>query len=168
MHPDGQAIGSAGIVCQGVLVVTMKQEESSLFGLNIDQQSSAALKSASQWGRFLAILGFILGVLISVLGLIIYIKITTGYHDTYRGLSAARRLGMRYLIVFFLSAAVMITGAVFTLNFSNKVATALHTHDQSLLNNGLSAIKNGIIFWSVLFVIFVLLMLLFFLGIVLI
>ncbi|MDP4263105.1 MAG: hypothetical protein Q8941_11310 [Bacteroidota bacterium] len=144
----------------------MEQDQPpSLFELSIDQQAATTLRTASQWGRFLSVLGFILGVLILIMGFVLYNKLTPDYRGAYRGSPALRQLAIRYLIVCILLAAVFVTGAIFTLNFSNRTTTALNTQDQRLMNSGLAAIRNGIILWSVVFVIFILLTLLLFAGI---
>src|SRR5882724_2195759 len=130
MYFDGQTIGSTGIICKGILmkITIMEQDqELSLFELTIDQQTSATLRTASQWGRFLAIMGFVLGALILIFGIVLYGKITStynGFRSDY-GSGIAQKLAMRYLIVCMLFAAVMVTGAIFTLSFSNRVVTAL-------------------------------------------
>jgi hypothetical protein len=141
------------------------EPSSSLFGLSIDEQSTATLRTASQWGKVLSILGFILGISILILGFVMYSKLMVSYRGTYRGSGAVQTAATRYLILCVLMAGVFITGAIFTLNFSSRVATALNTSDQYSLNSGLVSIKSGIIFWAVIFIIFILLVLLAFIGI---
>jgi uncharacterized membrane protein len=142
------------------------EEESSLFGLGIDPESAATLRTASQWARLLSILGFILGTLVLIFGLILYNKILASYGSDYiAARTAARMLANRYLIACVLFAAVLMTGAVLTLNFSNRTMTALDNNDQSALNGGLSAMKSGIIFWSIVFILFIIIMLFLFLAV---
>jgi hypothetical protein len=136
------------------------ESESSLFGLNIDEQASATLRTATQWGRVLSILGFVLGGLVLILGFIFYSRLT-GY---YRGqgneylASPMQKLALRYLIICIVFAGVLMTGAVFMLNFSNRTVSGLDSQDQYLLNSGLSAFKGGIVFWSIVFIVFIVLM----------
>jgi hypothetical protein len=140
------------------------QELVSLFGLSVDEETAATLRSASKWGRLLAILGFILGVLVILLGTMVYYKMLNAGRSDY----ASRSMGAiatRYLVSSILFGGIFITGGIFTLNFSSKIATALKTTDQFSLNNGLSAIKSGIVFWAVIFIILIVFILLAFIGI---
>lgn len=137
----------------------------SLFGLSIDNQGSSALKAASQWGRVLSVLGFILGALVLFFGILVYSKIAGSFSGNKYASSSVQTAATRYLIICVLFSGVFITGAIFTLNFSSRVVTALNTSDQYSLNSGLTAIKNGIIFWTFIFIIFIILVLLAFIGI---
>jgi hypothetical protein len=136
----------------------------SLFGLSIDEESNAVLRVAAQWGKLLSVLGFVLAALVFVLGIIIYNKITGSYSGNDYASHSIKTLATRYLIACILFAGVFVTGAVFTLNFSNRITTALNTSDQPSLNSGLAAIKSGIIFRVVIFIIFIILILLAFIG----
>lgn len=144
----------------------MENEQlTSLFGLSIDDQCSATFRAAAQWGKVLSLLGFILGALMLFFGILVYSKIAGSFNGNRYISRSMQTAAIRYLIICFLFAGLFITGAIFTLNFSNKVATALNTSDQLSLNNGLIAIKNGIIFWAVIFIIFIILLLLAFISI---
>ncbi|MES1219129.1 MAG: hypothetical protein ABUT20_26725, partial [Bacteroidota bacterium] len=46
-----------------------QNQESSLFGLTIDQESKSHLSEAARWARFLAIVGFVICGLIVILGI---------------------------------------------------------------------------------------------------
>ncbi|HEY6505458.1 MAG TPA: hypothetical protein VIZ28_15900 [Chitinophagaceae bacterium] len=141
------------------------EQPSSLFGLSVDDQARATLKAASQWGRVLAVLGFILGGLVLLLGIVVYGRLTGSYGgngNAYR--SSVQAAATRNLIFCILTAGIFITSGIFTLNFSNRTSTALNTSDQYSLNSGLAAIRGGIIFWAVIFIIFILLLLLAFIG----
>ena len=132
--------------------------ESSLFGLNIDIDTSGILKTSAQWSKVLAILGFIFGSFLIVFGFVLQSRVT-GY--SYSGGSYIATL---YLVVFFIYGAIFIISSIFLLNFSNRVAQAIEANDQQSLNSGLSAIKNAIIFWTIIFVMLLLLMFFAFLG----
>lgn len=137
----------------------------SLFGLSIDEENTGTLRSASQWGKVLAVLGFVLGAMVILLGIILYNKIAGSYSPGDYAARSLKTIALRYLVISVLFGGVFITGAIFTMNFSNRVITALNTHDQYSLNSGLSAIKSGIIFWTIMFVLFILLLILAFIGI---
>jgi hypothetical protein len=47
----------------------MDQNQQSIFGLSIDDTNRAHLSEAAKWGRFLAIVGFVVCVLIVLVGL---------------------------------------------------------------------------------------------------
>lgn len=141
------------------------EPNSSLFGLSIDEQAAVTLRSASQWGRLLAILGFVLGILILLLGIVVYSRLTGSYAGSGAYRSSVQTAATRNLIICLILSGMFITGAIFTLNFSNRISLALQTSDQYALNSGLSAIRNLIIFWAIIFIIFILLMLFAFIGI---
>ncbi|MBC7947225.1 MAG: hypothetical protein H7Y42_05045 [Chitinophagaceae bacterium] len=143
----------------------MENDQPSLFGLSVDQESAATLKSAAQWGKVLAVLGWILGGLVLLFGIVAYIKITHTYRGSGFAVRSAETGALRALIVCILFSSILVTGAIFTWNFSNRTNTALDTTDQYSLNSGLSSMKSGMIFWAIIFIVFILLMLLAFLGI---
>lgn len=134
--------------------------QSSLFQLSIDTNANQTLRSAASWGRVLGIVGTILGALLIILGVMIQ---STFKRNPEFGENASLmgNLGMAVYIIFGL---VLIISSIFSLNFSSKISAALRSNDQYSLTAGFGAARNYFAFWSILCIIFLLLILLAFLG----
>ena len=137
------------------------EQNTSLFGLNIDMNGSAILRSAAQWAKALAILGIIIGVVSCIFGFLLHNRLTT-VNGRFSDFSSrtADSVATLYLIVFIIYGVVFFISSIFLFGFSNKTITGLNTNDQVTLNAGFNAIKNGIIFWTIIFIVFLLLLLL--------
>ena len=63
-----------------ILVVTTKttkmDQQNQLFGLTIDPQSKRFLSETAKWGRFLSIIGFVLCILIAIVGVFMALKMS--------------------------------------------------------------------------------------------
>lgn len=128
---------------------------SSLFSLNIDANSNSTLSSAASWAKILAIVGFILGVLFVIFGLLVQGAVSrNGGFGT-----STSTIGAYGMIVYIIMGIVMIISSVFALNFSNKVSAALKANDQASLSAGFGGARNYFAFWAVLCIIFLLLLL---------
>lgn len=127
-----------------------------LFQLNVDMNANMALRGAASWAKVLAIVGFILGALFVVLGLIVQNAFSQrgGY---YGGNSSM--IGSAGMITYIIMGLIMIIGSVFAINFANKISIALRANDQFALSSGFGAARNYFAFWAVLCIIFLLLVL---------
>jgi len=136
------------------------RQQSPLFSLQVDDKGIQVLKSGSAWAKALAVLGFILAAMILLFGGMLYIELTriTAY-NTYSKANYSR-LALLYLGGTVLLACFFIVGSAFTLRFANRVAAAIRTNDTVYLNDGIGAIRNGMIFWAILFILFIGLLLL--------
>jgi uncharacterized membrane protein len=140
------------------------EQQHSLFELNLDSTAKASLRTASQWAKVLAILGFVTAILTIVIGLIVYLRMTTPFSSG--GNSAPyRRSAMRSLIICLLIGAIFITGSAFMLAFANRMSNGLHTPDQRSINDGLASMKNVIIFWTIISLFIVVLLALSLIGV---
>ena len=126
-----------------------------LFQLNIDMNANMALRGAASWAKVLAIVGFILGILFVILGVLVQNVLSSG---AYYGRSSSM-MGNVGMAVYIVMGLIMIIGSIFALNFSNKISTALRTNDQVALAGGIGAARNYFAFWAVLCIIFLLLVL---------
>lgn len=134
-------------------------QNTSLFGLSIDQNASSILKAAAQWGRILAICGFIVGGLMIILGIIVQSTVSNlsggyGYRSSDAGI-----FGAAAMIVYVLFGLIFIVSSIFALNFANKTSTGLKGNDQNSLNAGLAGIRNYLAFWAILLILWLLLVL---------
>ena len=133
---------------------TNQSQGSQLFQLNIDTNANMALRGAASWARVLAIVGFILGALFVIFGILFQNAMRNGgYGANSSVLSSAG------LIVYLIFGIVMIISSIFALNFASKISTALGTNDQAALSAGIGGARNYFAFWAILCIIFLLLLL---------
>jgi hypothetical protein len=132
----------------------------SLFQLNLDAQNSYTLRSAASWAKVLGIVGLIIGILFFIVGIMVQQTLSRyGGYSSYRssGFSAAS-LGNAGMAVYLILGAIMVVTSIFALNAGNKISQGLKTTDQAALNSGFAGVRNYFAFWSVLMIIFLLLM----------
>lgn len=122
---------------------------SSLFQMNLDAQNSYQLRSAASWSKVLGVAGIIFGILFCILCTLALSQIdsysgnsyrTSGFNDLFGGSSSAEtKMG---LWLFIIAGVIFILGGLFSLNFGNKITTALKVTDQQGLNKGFAALRN--------------------------
>jgi hypothetical protein len=131
------------------------QNQPPLFQLNIDMNANMALRGAASWAKVLAIVGFIIGILFVIMGVLVQNAMSSGAYYG-RNSSMVGNVGMAVYIVMGL---IMVIGSIFALNFSNKISSALRANDQVALAGGIGAARNYFAFWAILCIIFLLLIL---------
>lgn len=116
-----------------------------LFGLNVDTQSKSFLAESAKWGRFLAILGFIVCILI-VLGGIFMATQATQMESAFSEYGGSRRtfsgFGPAMGIVYVVVALIYFFPCLYLLRFSNYMKTALAAEDQSQLTLSFQNLKS--------------------------
>lgn len=134
----------------------------SLFQLNLDAQNSYTLRSAASWAKVLGIVGVIIGILFFISGIMVQQAMSRyGGYSSYRYRSSgfsATSLGNAGMAVYIILGAIMVITSIFALNAGNKINQGLKTTDQAALNSGFAGVRNYFAFWSVLLIIFLLLM----------
>ena len=128
-----------------------QNQGSQLFQLNIDTNATMALRGAASWAKVLAIVGFILGALFVIFGILFQSAMKNGGYGSILGSSG--------LIVYLIFGIVMVVSSIFALNFASKISAALRTNDQASLSVGIGAVRNYFAFWAILCIIFLLLLL---------
>ncbi len=137
-----------------------QQQPDSLFNLNFDQAIRAHLSEAAKWGKFLAIFGFIICVLIALAGLYMaanYSEITSAgrRYSMYENSSAFDGLGTMMAVIYIILAAIYFFPCLFLLRFSNKMKTALQTDDQAMLTGSFQNLKVMFRFVGILTIIII-------------
>lgn len=147
-----------------------QNQDSSLFGLNVDQTGKSHLSEAARWAKFLAIIGFIGCGLIALVGVFfgsIFSTLSGGfpsnspYGDTY---SAASGFGALAAVFYIIIALIYFFPCLFLFRFATKMKTAIASNDQETLNVSFQNLKAcfrfiGIVtlvllcFWVLAFVI---------------
>lgn len=136
----------------------------SLFQLNLDSQNSYTLRSAASWAKVLGIVGFIIAALCVFAGIMTQ-QAMNQYGTVYResGINA-NMIGNAGLIGYSIVAVMYLVSSIFALNAGNKILRGLRTNDQYSLNSGFAGVRNFFAFWSILMIIFLLLLVIGLLG----
>ncbi len=132
--------------------------------LQIDTIAHAHLAETAKWGFFLSIVGFILSVIIALVGLFagtFFSRATSSFGDG--ALMGAGFLTFIYLLI----GALYFFMSLFLYRFATKMKAALYSNDQDSLNNSFSNLKGlyklmGII--TIVYLSFIALALLFGIG----
>ena len=170
MYINRETFCTAGIVCPGLLKLTccqlskswqhsinpvhlltpkstnMEQNQQPLFGLSIDGQSKNFLAESAKWGKFLAIIGFIVCALIIILG--IFMATASSEMDSaFRQYGAGgsgdfEGLGVVMAVVYILVALIYFFPCLYLLRFSNHMKTALATDNLSSLTTSFQNLKS--------------------------
>ena len=133
------------IFLKSLKLIFMDQDQNpSLFGLNIDGSSKNFLAEAARWGRFLAIMGFIICGLIIIAGIYMATNTTemSRAFSRFGGESTGNGLGAAMAIVYIIVAAIYFFPCLFLLRFSIYMKAALATDDQNTLTASFQNLKS--------------------------
>ena len=124
---------------------TESNRETSLFGFGIDQSSRAHLSEAARWGKFLAIVGFVLCGFIVIAAIFagsIFALMSNSYSDEYRN-SAQLTGGVGiFVTIFYIGIAILFfLPYLFLFRFATRMKSALNTNDQLTLNTSFQNLK---------------------------
>ena len=113
-----------------------------LFGLNIDETIKSHLNEAARWGKFLAVMGFIVCALILIGGIFLATSINNvpAYNRFYER-DTAPGLGTAAIIVYVLVAVLYFFPCLFLLRFSDKMKIALRSNDPANLTISFQNLK---------------------------
>ncbi len=125
-----------------------QNQNTSLFGLGIDENSKAQLSEAARWAKFLAIAGFVgLGLMI-IYGIymsFIFSSMLGQMDDRFGGMGGsgglASSLGAGMIVFYIIMAIIGFFPLLFLLRFSNKMKAALDSNDQDVLNESFRNLK---------------------------
>jgi hypothetical protein len=123
----------------------MDQNQQSIFGLSVDDSNRAHLSEAAKWGRFLAIVGFVVCGLIVLGGIIMVLSANRLQNEMsdYPGYrrSAFSVFGAGLAFVYIVVAVVYFFPCLFLLRFSNAMKIALAGNDQDQLTESFKNLK---------------------------
>lgn len=135
----------------------MEQDQNtSLFGLGIDQTSKMHLSEAARWARFLAIVGFVVCGLVVLLGIFAG-SILSSMMERYGG-NEFRESGTRGFtgvisFIYICMAVLYFIPCLFLFRFANHMKAALVTDQQETLNNSFQNLKAMFRFVGILTII---------------
>ncbi len=123
----------------------MEQDQNqSLFGLNVDAQAKGFLIEAAKWGKFLAIIGFIVCVLIVLGGIVVatqYSELDNAF-STYGESNPFEKLGPGIAAIYIVLAAIYFFPCLYLLRFSSQVQTAMYTGNQERMTSAFKNLKS--------------------------
>lgn len=126
----------------------MEQDQNtSLFGLGIDNISKSHLSEAAKWAKFLAICGFIFLGLMIIYGIVVSFVIAnmantmSQFDNTGSENSLKNIMGMAMIIFYIVFAVIAFFPYYFLLRFANKMKAALISNDQDALNGSFQNLK---------------------------
>jgi hypothetical protein len=121
---------------------------SSLFELQIDNQSSGYLSETAKWTRFLSILGFIFCGLILLIAIFFGSFISSAFSKY--GNAATSGVGSLFVIIYVVVALIYFFPCLYLFNFSGKMQIALRNNDQAQLNLAFKNLKSCFKFLGIL------------------
>lgn len=121
------------------------QNQSQLFSLTIDPLIKSHLSETARWGKFLAILGFILCGLIVILGVFFgtfFSTLMNRTEATYEGTVSSGSFGAMMAVVYVIIAVIYFFPCLFLYRFSTKMKTALNGNEQTDLTLAFQNLKS--------------------------
>jgi membrane-anchored glycerophosphoryl diester phosphodiesterase (GDPDase) len=132
-------------------------QASPLFGLNIDPVSKSFLHDAARWGKFLAIVGFVIIGIMMISGItVIMLGPGSFYYDDSNFDTDMYPAMMGGLIVMMvLVGLIYFFPCYYLFRFSDKMKVALASNDQETLNKSFKNLKSLLRYVGILTLIFV-------------
>lgn len=124
-------------------------------GLQIDNGNIPYLTEAAKWGKFLAIIGFIMCGLLILTGFFAGSILAGSFAEVDSELgSSMSGLGTTFFAVLYTAMALLyFFPSLYLYNFASKMRTALLNNDQLSLNTSFKNLKSCLKFWGILFII---------------
>jgi Family of unknown function (DUF5362) len=133
-----------------------QNQDTSLFGLNIDPITKNHLSDAARWAKFLAIMGFIVCGLIVIVGIFAG-SLVQNFSSRYEGFGNTeintRGFGAVATVMYILIALLYFFPCLFLFNFASKMKIALLSNDQNKLNSSFQNLKKTFRYVGVLTII---------------
>ncbi|MDB5201371.1 MAG: hypothetical protein JWQ27_780 [Ferruginibacter sp.] len=110
--------------------------------LQVDHIAYVHLKESASWAKFLGIVGFVISVLIGIVGLFagsLVSRFNRGFGDSSAGMMGAGFITVIYLVI----AIVYFLVSLYVFRFGTKMKQALQATDQENFNDALSNLKGA-------------------------
>lgn len=123
-----------------------QNQDSSLFGINVDQTAKSHLAEAAKWAKFLSIMGFIFCGFIVLIGLFFGTFMSMfssryGENNPYNDFPASTGFGASMAVLYIVIALIYFFPCLFLFRFSVKMKAALASNDQEVLNTSFQNLK---------------------------
>lgn len=130
----------------------MEQNTSNLFELRLDQQASGYLSETAKWGKFLAIVGFIMCALIVLIGIFAGSIMSSAFGELGGG-AGFGGMGVGMAVVYILFALLYFFPCLYLYRFAVRAQVALRNNDQQSLNIAFMNLKSCFKFVGILTII---------------
>lgn len=121
------------------------QNQSQIFSLTIDSVIKSHLYETARWGKFLAILGFIICVLVVLVGLFFgtfFNALVSRSEVSYEGNISSGSFGAMAAVLYIIIAVIYFFPCLFLYRFSTKMKTALNGNEQTDLTLAFQNLKS--------------------------
>ena len=129
--------------------MNMEEQKESLFDLQMDPVSMQHLQDAAKWGKFLAIIGFVMIGLLVILGIVMGTLLSA--FNAAANLGGIR--GPLISVVYIAFAVLYFFPCLYLFRFSGKMQAAIRTNDQESLIDAFSNLKSCLRFVGILMII---------------
>jgi len=139
-----------------------QNQDSSLFGINVDQSGKSHLADAAKWAKFLAVFGFIICGLIVIIGIFFgsFFSMFSSryggdnpYNDIAGSSGFGTAMGTTMAVVYIIMALIYFFPCLYLFRFATKMKTALASNDQIVLNTSFQNLKAAFRFVGILTII---------------
>ncbi len=128
----------------------MDQQNTSLFDLQIDQQSISYLAEGAKWARFIAIIGFVFCGLM-VLAAFSVGAIMSMMSNTMGDVNGMSAMGTGFFTFFYLVfAAIGVIPCLYLYRFGSRMQEAIRENQQEVLNTSFNNLKRYFKFIGIL------------------
>jgi Family of unknown function (DUF5362) len=132
-----------------------QNQDSTLFGMSVDQTGRTHLAEAAKWAKFLSIMGFIGCGLIVLIGVFFgsFFSMFSGklnQASPYGDMPASGGFGAAMAIMYVIIALIYFFPCLFLFRFATKMKTALASNDQETLNTSFQNLKATFRFIGIL------------------
>jgi Family of unknown function (DUF5362) len=111
--------------------------------LQIDSASQSYLAETAKWGKFLAILGFVMTAIIVIISLFASVIFSSLLRGMPTGGGDLAAMGTTFITVLYLViAAINFFMALYLYKFSTKMKAALYANDQEALNTSFLNLRS--------------------------
>jgi hypothetical protein len=122
------------------------EQQSDIFGLNLDHQTQQYLAETAKWGKFLSIIGFILICLLVIAGIFMGSVMATLSEYNELGVIGGGAFSMIYIT----GALIYFFPTFFLYKFSSAMQVALRNSDQQQLTESFKNLKSCFKFIGIL------------------
>ncbi|HKZ67191.1 MAG TPA: DUF5362 family protein [Chitinophagaceae bacterium] len=123
-----------------------QNQDSSLFGINVDQTAKSHLAEAAKWAKFLSIIGFISCGFLVLIGIFFgsFMSMFSSQYgnNPYSELpTSSPEFGAAMAVVYIIIALIYFFPCLFLFRFATKMKAALASNDQEVLNTSFQNLK---------------------------
>ena len=135
------------------------EQNTSLFELSVTPESRSHLGETAKWAKFLSICGMVGIILMVIFGIYISLAVSkqsNEFDDLYRkqGVElSSKGLGAGMMITYILFGLLYFFPCLFTLQFANKMKSALISNDSLVLSESFRSLKKTFRYMGVLTII---------------